>query len=296
MFYTIYKITNNLNHKIYIGAHKCKRANDNYYGSGTAIKQAIKHYGKTNFAKEVLFVFSEEYLMWEKETELVNLKFISRIDTYNQCLGGKQSGKQFRPGYVCCRDQNDNYIEVSVTDPKYISGEYRQIGNKSGYIRLIHKNSGESKDFPVGLIGEMRIVGWEVWSKGFSRYKDDYGNNFYLKSDDTKIKQLNLVPWSKNKAVMFVDGVVSWIDTDKITSDMIAIAKDYVSVKDASGNTFRVHKTDPRYISGEIVGVNKGKSGLFNHLNTTMYTCEHCGKTLTKGNYVRWHGARCKLL
>jgi hypothetical protein len=31
-----------------------------------------------------------------------------------------------------------------------------------------------------------------------------------------------------------------------------------VSVRDISGNTFDVHKTDPRYLSGELVGVTKG--------------------------------------
>jgi hypothetical protein len=25
-------------------------------------------------------------------------------------------------------------------------------------------------------------------------------------------------------------------------------------------------------------------------------TCEHCGKNATKGNYIRWHGDRCKIL
>jgi hypothetical protein len=34
--------------------------------------------------------------------------------------------------------------------------------------------------------------------------------------------------------------------------------KNLVSVKDNSGNTFSTHKTDPRYLSGELVGVTKG--------------------------------------
>jgi hypothetical protein len=34
--------------------------------------------------------------------------------------------------------------------------------------------------------------------------------------------------------------------------------KNTVSVKDKDGNTFRVYKDDPRYLSGELVGVNKG--------------------------------------
>ena len=30
-------------------------------------------------------------------------------------------------------------------------------------------------------------------------------------------------------------------------------------------------------------------------LNMPLHTCEHCGKTTTKGNYRRWHSNNCKL-
>jgi hypothetical protein len=33
MFYTIYKTTNNITKEFYIGQHKTKNPNDNYYGS-----------------------------------------------------------------------------------------------------------------------------------------------------------------------------------------------------------------------------------------------------------------------
>ncbi len=48
----IYKTTNLINNKIYIG--QSRKNNPNYYGSGKLIKGAIRKYGKDNFKKEIL--------------------------------------------------------------------------------------------------------------------------------------------------------------------------------------------------------------------------------------------------
>ena len=51
----IYKITNLLNGKIYVGKRVREDTSDmeKYYGSGIAIKLAIQKYGKENFKKNV---------------------------------------------------------------------------------------------------------------------------------------------------------------------------------------------------------------------------------------------------
>lgn len=88
MFYIVYKITNLVNNKIYIGSHKTKNINDNYMGSGKLIRQAIEKYGLINFKKEILFVFDNPRQMYLKEAELVNPDFLKRDDVYNLNPGG----------------------------------------------------------------------------------------------------------------------------------------------------------------------------------------------------------------
>ena len=89
MFYTIYKITNNLDGKIYIGKHQTKDLNDEYMGSGKHLKYSQEKYGIENFEKEILFQFDNEAEMNSKEAELVTDEFCLREDTYNLCPGGK---------------------------------------------------------------------------------------------------------------------------------------------------------------------------------------------------------------
>jgi len=84
----IYKIINKINKKFYIGYHKTKNINDEYFGSGNLIKRAIKKYGKENFDKKILFVFTNEREAFKKEKELVNENLINSKNCYNINLGG----------------------------------------------------------------------------------------------------------------------------------------------------------------------------------------------------------------
>ena len=88
MYYTVYKITNLINNKIYIGVHKTADINDDYMGSGTVLTKAQKKYGIKNFTKEILHVFDNAEDMYAKEAEIVDADFIAEANTYNLKVGG----------------------------------------------------------------------------------------------------------------------------------------------------------------------------------------------------------------
>jgi hypothetical protein len=93
--YIIYRTTNIVNGKIYIGKHQTKDVDDGYLGSGIALEKAIKKYGKVSFKKEVLFVFDSEDEMNQKEKELVTESFIASNSNYNMGVGG-EGGSHFK--------------------------------------------------------------------------------------------------------------------------------------------------------------------------------------------------------
>lgn len=88
IYYTVYKVSNKINGKFYIGTHKTKKLDDGYMGSGKYLKAAQKRHGLENFEKEILFVFETPEEMFLKEAELVNEEFLETQNTYNLKVGG----------------------------------------------------------------------------------------------------------------------------------------------------------------------------------------------------------------
>lgn len=89
----IYKTTNNLTGKIYIGQDK--NNNPSYYGSGKKLQRAIKKYGKENFIKEILGECVDETHMNEREVYWIS--FYNSQDRnigYNISEGGKEGDRK----------------------------------------------------------------------------------------------------------------------------------------------------------------------------------------------------------
>jgi hypothetical protein len=91
MFYTVYKITNSVNGKIYVGLHVTKDLDDDYLGSGKQIQAAVKKYGRKNFKREYIKICETPEEMYALEANIVNEEFVKRTDTYNMKTGGTGS-------------------------------------------------------------------------------------------------------------------------------------------------------------------------------------------------------------
>lgn len=113
MFYLIYKITNTLNHKVYIGSHKTKNKNDGYMGSGKYLLRAIAKHGIEKFTKEILFEFDSAPEMYVKEAELVNENFLTDENTYNLKLGGFGGFDYINSKKLNRHEANGNFTSLS---------------------------------------------------------------------------------------------------------------------------------------------------------------------------------------
>lgn len=93
--FLIYKITNTINGKYYIGQHKTENPYDDYMGSGNLIRLAIRKYGINQFTKEIMFDFDNFEEMNNKEKELVNENTCLPNNplSYNISIGGSGGNK-----------------------------------------------------------------------------------------------------------------------------------------------------------------------------------------------------------
>ena len=121
----IYKITNNLNNKIYIGLSSKKvEESESYYGSGVLIYKAIDKYGKDNFTKTILERDITDFkVLCERERHYIDI-YDSINNGYNITEGG---GGTF--GYKHTNATKEKIRQYLLNQPKDII-EKRAASNR----------------------------------------------------------------------------------------------------------------------------------------------------------------------
>lgn len=88
-YHFIYKTTNLLTSRYYIGMHSTNDLNDGYMGSGKRLRYSINKYGKENHKVEILEFFDSRKKLIAREKEIVNLNEIAKDECMNLMSGGQ---------------------------------------------------------------------------------------------------------------------------------------------------------------------------------------------------------------
>jgi group I intron endonuclease len=87
-YFFLYKTTNLINGKYYIGIHCTNNIKDNYIGSGTVLRRSVRKYGKHNFKCEILEYLSSYSDLKEREKQIVNKDLLGDTLCMNLKVGG----------------------------------------------------------------------------------------------------------------------------------------------------------------------------------------------------------------
>jgi len=119
-YHFIYKTTNLLSGRYYIGMHSTDNMEDGYLGSGNRIRLAIRKHGKENFKREILEFVDTRQLLGEREREIVNLDEIAKEECMNLVVGGEAGGfKDEEHMMKCVKAGTKARLEKMNTDSEF---------------------------------------------------------------------------------------------------------------------------------------------------------------------------------
>ena len=200
--FLIYKITNLINNKIYIGQHVTANIDDSYMGSGEHIKNAIKKYGIENFKKEIIAECSTFEEMNDLEKELVNQDFVNNPNTYNHAIGGTYGWKNCLKYKSSEEVQNirKNAKEAFLNlfkDPKYQKQHAKKVseGLKNYWEKFGHNWEGRThSEESKRKMSETHKRNGEQSGEKNSQFGTCWIYNLELK-ENKKIKKYDLERW-----------------------------------------------------------------------------------------------------
>lgn len=160
MFGYIYKTTNLINNKIYIGQHIAPQFEpDKYIGSGQRLKLAIKKYGIENFKNELLCECNSQEELNEKEIYYINYyNSTNRKIGYNLTIGGQLNTSTTAGRIWVKKDDYSTQILPEDLD-KYLAEGYI----KGRVVKNNPWNKGLTKETSNKLVqqGKTRTNNWK---------------------------------------------------------------------------------------------------------------------------------------
>ena len=146
----IYKTTNAITGKYYIGMHVTSRLRDGYLGSGKILKRSISKYGRMNHIREILHFCESQDDLISLESKIVTEELLSDPLCMNIRLGGKGGGKWTTEQQ---RENNRRSLKRQAElaeDPEWVSRRRERKGKSLRDAYASGKKVSTAKPHPEG--------------------------------------------------------------------------------------------------------------------------------------------------
>lgn len=207
MKYFVYKTTNTINNKNYLGIHQTENEGDGYLGSGVALKRAVKKYGKENFTREILSYHKSFDELLEVESELVNEEWVTNRNNYNMKTGGQSTGLLSEESKLKISETlKRRYANGEI--PKNYNAPYVSTDKQKQQISETLKKRYENQEHHLTGVepwNKGKVGVQEAWNKGIStgpmsdEQKKEISKTLKERFKNQEHHSKGCIPWNKGK-------------------------------------------------------------------------------------------------
>lgn len=196
-FHFIYKTTNLLTSRYYIGMHSTDNLDDGYMGSGKRLKRSLSKYGKENHKVEILQFFDNRKNLIEGERIMITDSILKDV----LCINIREGGNGTSIGLERSEEVKNKMSEKRSKPYKEQVGEDMAIiwaNNISKSLISYHKENNLSEDTIKKMSNSHKgktawnkdkKTGLVPWNKGVKDSMKGYGCGAKKES----------IPWNKGK-------------------------------------------------------------------------------------------------
>jgi group I intron endonuclease len=294
----VYVITNLVNGKKYIGDHSTNILNDSYLGSGIALKEAIKKYGRENFEREILKICGTK----QEAFDLQKL-YIEKFNTLTP------------NGYNICPTGGTECSGGTISESTRLKLRYQKLGiplkkehrEKTGKAMLGKKHSEKTKE----LMSQQR--------KGITK-SEDHKRKIGEAQKGERNHMYGKIPWNKGLTNIFSEDAKEKIGRSSKGNSYHSghshseEARRKIG-KASEGNQYWINKTHTEESKKKMSESHQGKipanKGIpmtddqkeklrISHLgknpfaNMPIGKCIYCGAEMKMSHLNRYHNKNCK--
>lgn len=194
--YFTYKTTNIQNGKFYIGVHATNNLNDGYLGSGKYLNDAIQHYGRDSFVREIINFHQSYNEALQEEAKLVTEKLVEDPNCYNLTIGGGKPPLMEGENHPLFGKKRPDSKQRMLSDANPSKGKFGKASASYRTTIVFDPNLGKNIRLPVDdfrfLSGELKSI-----NKGKITVKDKLGNVFHVEKNDPRYLSGELIPNTK---------------------------------------------------------------------------------------------------